>query len=81
LLGDGVVRIDEFWEIGWDVAARATEDAMPARAPFVHQVAFEHDRWRGLANVLLLRPTAPARRLAPSFARRAKPAHVLQLCF
>jgi predicted RecB family nuclease len=80
-LGDGVARIEEPWEIGWDVAARATEDAMGAGAPVVYQAAFKHDGWRGLADFLLLRPDGSYEALDTKLARRAKPAHVLQLCF
>src|SRR5689334_16638962 len=51
-LGAGVVRLEKPWEIGWDAAAAATEEAMSNGAPHIYQAAFVDGDWRGLADFL-----------------------------
>jgi predicted RecB family nuclease len=80
-LGDDLVQIGKPWEIGWDVAAAATEDAMRDGAPVVYQAAFSHDSWRGLADFVVLQPDGGYEALDTKLARHARPAHILQLCF
>jgi predicted RecB family nuclease len=80
-LGDAVVVIGKPWEIGWDVAARNTKEAIRVGAPVVYQATFSHDGWRGLADFLVRQPDGGYEVLDTKLARHAKPAHVLQLCF
>ena len=71
----------------WERAARETEEAMRAGASTVYQAVFVDGNWRGIAD-FLERVDTPSD-LGPwsyevadtKLARRAKPAHVLQLCF
>ena len=73
----------------WDLeaAARETEDAMRAGAEVVYQAVFLEGDWRGLADFVerVERPSKLGRwsyEVADAkLARRAKPRHVLQLCF
>src|SRR5213075_859091 len=67
--------------VGWEVAAAATADAIRAGAPFVYQAAFIDGSWRGLADFLERLPDGSYEVVDTKLARRAKPAHVLQLCF
>src|SRR5213075_3286991 len=67
--------------VGWEVAAAATADAIRAGAPFVYQAAFIDGSWRGLADFLELLPDGSYEVVDTKLARRARPAHVLQLCF
>jgi predicted RecB family nuclease len=80
-LGDEIVAIGKPWEIGWDVAACATEDAIHDGAPVVYQATFSHEGWRGLADFLVRRPDGGYEVRDTKLARHAKPEHVLQLCF
>jgi predicted RecB family nuclease len=80
-LGGDVVRIGKPWEIGWEVAAGSTQDAMREGAPVVYQAAFSHDRWRGLADFVVRLPDGGYEALDTKLARHARPAHILQLCF
>jgi predicted RecB family nuclease len=80
-LGPDVVRIGKPWEIGWDVAADATEQAMRDGAPVIYQATFSHDGWRGLADFVVRRPDGDHEALDTKLARHARPAHILQLCF
>ena len=80
-LGDDVVLIGKPWEIGWDVAASATEDAMREHAPVIYQATFSHDGWRGLSDFVVRRPDDGYEALDTKLARHARPAHILQLCF
>jgi predicted RecB family nuclease len=80
-LGGDVVRIGKPWEIGWDVAAGATEEAMRDGAPVIYQATFSHDGWRGLADFVIRRPDGTYEALDTKLARHARPAHILQLCF
>src|SRR6266508_4414252 len=80
-LGDGVVRIGEPREIGWEVAAEQTAQAVRDGAPIVYQATFVDGAWRGLADFLERQAHGGYEVLDTKLARRAKPAHVLQLCF
>src|SRR5262245_51988983 len=86
-LGDGVVRIGTPWEVGWEVAAAATAEAVRAGAPVVYdaavvdQAAFVDGAWRGLADFVELRSEGGYEAVDTKLARRARPGHVLQLCF
>ncbi|MBD0330660.1 MAG: TM0106 family RecB-like putative nuclease [Thermoleophilia bacterium] len=80
-LGDGVVAIGKPWEIGWEVAADLTAEAMRGGAPVVYQAAFVDGPWRGLADFVERRPDGTYEALDTKLARHAKPEHVLQLCF
>jgi predicted RecB family nuclease len=79
-LGDGVVRIGKPWDIGWDVTAEATEDAMRDGASIIYQAAFSHEGWRGLADFVVRRPDGGYEALDTKLAH-ARPEHILQLCF
>src|SRR3954451_24378801 len=48
LAGQGVVSIGKPWEIGWDVAAGDTEQAMHEGQRIVYQATFVDGNWRGL---------------------------------
>ena len=80
-LGDGVVRIGDPHELGWDVAVAETERAVRAGAPVIYQAALAEGAWRGLADFLERRPDGGYEVVDTKLARRAKPAHILQLCF
>jgi predicted RecB family nuclease len=80
-LGNGVVRIGEPWEIGWDEAAEATAEAIGDGAPAVYQATFVDDSWRGLADFVERQPDGMYEVVDTKLARHAKPAHVLQLSF
>ena len=79
--GRDVVRIAEPWEIGWDVAAAQTEQAMRDGREVVYQAAFVDGAWRGLADFVMRQPDGGYEALDTKLARHARPAHVLQLCF
>jgi predicted RecB family nuclease len=81
LLGSEVVRIEKPWEIGWEEAAAATEQAMRAGAPHIFQAAFVDGDWRGLADFLERQPDGSYEAVDTKLARHARPGHVLQLCF
>src|SRR5829696_1514273 len=80
-LGDEVVRIGEPWEIGWEVAAETTARAIRDGAPVVYQATFVDGAWRGLADFVERQPHGGYEVVDTKLARRAKPAHVVQLCF
>jgi predicted RecB family nuclease len=80
-LGDEVVRIDDPHEIGWEEAAAETEQAVRAGAPVIYQAALADGSWRGLADFLERQPDGGYEVVDTKLARRAKPAHLLQLCF
>jgi uncharacterized protein len=79
-LGD-VVGVGDPREIGWDAAAAQTEQAIREGAPRIYQAAFVDGVWRGLADFLERQPTCGYEVVDTKLARRAKPAHVVQLCF
>jgi predicted RecB family nuclease len=81
LLGSEVIRIEKPWEIGWEEAAAATEQAMRDGAPHIYQAAFVDGDWRGLADFLERRPDGDYEAIDTKLARHARPGHVLQLCF
>jgi predicted RecB family nuclease len=80
-LGAGVAKIGDPHEIGWDAAAAATKQAIRDQAPFVYQAALVDRNWHGLADFLELLPEGFYEVVDTKLARRAKPAHLLQLCF
>jgi predicted RecB family nuclease len=80
-LGGGVAVIGDPREIGWDQVAAATEQAIRDQAPFVYQAALLDQDWHGLADFLEFRPDGSYEVIDTKLARRAKPAHLLQLCF
>src|SRR5512133_3567687 len=80
-LGKGVAKVVDPHQIGWDTAAAATEEAIRDRAPVIYQAALVDDDWHGLADFLELQPDGSYEVVDTKLARRAKPAHVLQLCF
>ncbi|HEY6149472.1 MAG TPA: TM0106 family RecB-like putative nuclease, partial [Gaiellaceae bacterium] len=80
-LDDRVAKIDDPYEIGWDAAAAATEEAIKSRAPHIYQAAFLDGQWRGLADFLELQPAGFYEVVDTKLARRAKASHVIQLCF
>ena len=75
------MRIGKPWEIGWDVAARDTEQAMADGAPVVYQATFVDGDWRGLADFVVRQPDGTYEALDTKLARHARPAHIIQLCF
>jgi predicted RecB family nuclease len=80
-LGDDVTAIGDPREIGWDAAATATEQAIRDQVPFIYQAGLVEDGWHGLADFLELQPDGSYEVVDTKLARRAKPAHLLQLCF
>jgi predicted RecB family nuclease len=80
-LGHDVAKIGDPHAIGWDEAAAATEQAIRDGAPFVYQAALVDRNWHGLADFLELQPDGSYEVVDTKLARRAKPAHLLQLCF
>jgi predicted RecB family nuclease len=80
-LGEGVTTIPDPHEVRWDHAAAATEQAIRGRAPFIYQAALIDRDWHGLADFLELQPDGTYEVVDTKLARRAKPAHLLQLCF
>jgi uncharacterized protein len=85
--GHEVVEVGLGEERDFDAGAARTAEAMRAGAAYVYQAPLVLDGWRGVADFLerVERPSA----LGPfsydvldtKLARRAKPAHALQLCF
>ncbi|MBA3383708.1 MAG: TM0106 family RecB-like putative nuclease, partial [Actinobacteria bacterium] len=80
-LGDDVVRIEKPWEIGWEVAAEATAQAMRDSAPVIYQATFVDGSWRGLSDFVERQPNGGYEAVDTKLARHARPPHVLQLCF
>src|SRR5262249_46172720 len=76
-----VTAIGKPWEIGWDVAGAATERAMREQASVVYQATFVSGGWRGMADFVERRPNGSYEAVDTKLARRARPAHLLQLCF
>jgi uncharacterized protein len=65
----------------WEVAARATEDAIHAGVDVVYQAVLVGGGWRGKADFVERLPEGSYEVVDTKLARRAKPQHVLQLCF
>ena len=68
----------------WQRAAAETEHAIRHGADVVYQAVLTDGTWRGLADFVERRPDADGdgyEVVDTKLARRAKPAHVLQLCF
>ena len=80
-LGSGIARIGDPHQIGWDAAAAATDEAIRSGAPVIYQAAFLDGHWRGLADFLELQPDGFYEVVDTKLARRAKAAHIIQLCF
>jgi predicted RecB family nuclease len=80
-LGDGVLTVGDPREIGWEAATAATEQVIREGAPIIHQAAFFDGTWRGRADFLERQPGGEYEVVDTKLARRAKPQHVLQLCF
>ena len=80
-LGEGVATIPDPHEVGWDHAAAATEQAIRDHPPVIYQAALVDQDWHGLADFLELQPVGTYEVVDTKLARRAKPAHLLQLCF
>jgi uncharacterized protein len=76
-----VLRIGDPHEIGWEAAAAQTAQAVREGAPTIYQAVFLDGAWRGLADFLERQPAGGYEVVDTKLARRAKPAHVLQLCF
>jgi predicted RecB family nuclease len=80
-LGSGVANIGDPREIGWDKAGAATEQAIRDRVPVIYQAALVDRDWHGLADFLELHADGSYEVVETKLASRAKPAHLLQLCF
>jgi uncharacterized protein len=80
--GQAVTQI-LFDDRDWERAARETEEAIRAGADVVYQACLRDSggQWRGFADFLERRPDGGYEVVDTKLARRAKPAHVLQLCF
>jgi predicted RecB family nuclease len=75
-----VAAID-FDDRDWQRAARETERAIREGADVVYQAALMDGTWRGFADFVERLPGGSYEVVDTKLARRAKPAHVLQLCF
>ena len=80
-LGEQVVWMSDAREIGWEAAARQTAQAVTDGVPVIYQAAFVDGDWRGVADFLERTSEGSYEVVDTKLARRAKPAHVLQLCF
>jgi uncharacterized protein len=78
--GRDVVAIS-FDDRDWLRAARETEDAIRGGADVIYQACLAHGNWRGFADFVVRRPDGFYEVVDTKLARRARPAHVLQLCF
>src|SRR5262245_12082771 len=66
----------------WENAARRTAEAIGAAiADVIYQPCLADDGWRGFADFLEREPDGTYEVVDTKLARRAKPAHLLQLCF
>jgi predicted RecB family nuclease len=78
--GLGVVSVEDTAD--WERAARETEEAIrAAEADVIYQPCLAGGDWRGYADFLERLPDGSYEVVDTKLARRAKPAHVLQLCF
>jgi predicted RecB family nuclease len=78
--GRGVAAID-FDDRDWRRAAEETERAIHQGADVIYQAALTDGTWRGFADFVERLPDGSYDVVDTKLARRAKPAHVLQLCF
>jgi predicted RecB family nuclease len=78
--GRKVAQID-FDDPEWSRAARETERAIEEGTEVVYQAALTDGTWRGFADFVERLPDGSYEVVDTKLARRAKPAHVLQLCF
>jgi predicted RecB family nuclease len=78
--GRRIAEID-FDDRDWLRAAHETERAIHEGADVVYQAALTDGTWRGFADFIERLPDASYEVVDTKLARRAKPAHVLQLCF
>jgi predicted RecB family nuclease len=78
--GRDVVAID-FGDSDWERAARATRDAIHDGADVVYQACLAEGQWRGFADFVVRRRDGFYEVVDSKLARRARPEHVLQLCF
>ena len=65
----------------WEAAARATEEAIQGGDDVVYQACLTDGTWRGFADFIERLPDDSHEVVDTKLARRAKPQHVLQLCF
>ena len=77
------VRQIGFEDRDWERAARETEEAIREGVDVVYQAVLRDasGRWRGFADFLERQPHGGYEVVDTKLARRAKPEHVLQLCF
>jgi predicted RecB family nuclease len=80
-LGDDVLEIGNPRDIGWEAASAETGRAIRGGAPVIYQAALAEGSWRGLADFLERQPDGTYEVVDTKLAHRAKPGHVLQLCF
>ena len=66
---------------GFEAAAEATRQAIAEGVDVIYQGAFVDGRWRGLADFLERTEDGSYEALDTKLAQRAKPHHILQLCF
>jgi predicted RecB family nuclease len=78
--GRRIATID-FGDRDWLRAAQETEGAIQNGADVVYQAALTDGTWRGFADFVERLPDGSYEVVDTKLARRAKPAHVLQLCF
>jgi predicted RecB family nuclease len=78
--GRHVATID-FDDRDWRRAAQETEQAIHEGADVLFQAALTDGTWRGFADFIERLPDSSYEVVDTKLARRAKPAHVLQLCF
>jgi predicted RecB family nuclease len=74
-----IERTDAPWD--FERMARETEEAMRDGADVIYQATFLDRDWRGLADFVERQPDGGYEAVDTKLARRAKPAHALQLCF
>jgi predicted RecB family nuclease len=77
--GRQVTEID-FNDRDWERAARATEDAIQQGADVIYQACLTDGTWRGFADFVERLSDGSYEVVDTKLARRARPAHVLQLC-
>jgi predicted RecB family nuclease len=77
--GRDVVEIG--FDHDWEAAARATQEAVLAGAEVVYQPCLADGGWRGFADFLERQPDGGYEAVDTKLARRARPEHILQLCF